>query len=72
MKSFIDNETQIGYNTGSTYESSDSERVAYLQSEGFLHGKPKKDKAAKESKESNEKKEKIPDEGEKKDEKDGK
>ncbi|WML38700.1 hypothetical protein RCG19_16045 [Neobacillus sp. OS1-2] len=43
IKSFIDKETQIGYNAGNTYESSDSERVAFLQSKGFLHSEPKKE-----------------------------
>ncbi|MFJ8268527.1 hypothetical protein [Peribacillus asahii] len=36
LKRFIDKETQVGYSEGDTYESNDSERVAFLVGEGFL------------------------------------
>ncbi|MFD2870372.1 Rho termination factor N-terminal domain-containing protein [Kurthia populi] len=36
LKAFIDKKTFIGYNEGNTYESSDSERVAFLIEKGFL------------------------------------
>lgn len=36
LKAFIDKKTFIGYNEGNTYESTDSERVAFLIEEGFL------------------------------------
>jgi len=43
IKSFIDKETGKGYNAGSTYESDDSERVAFLIDAGFLKGSQKDD-----------------------------
>ena len=38
LKSFIDKESLQGYNHGDTYESTNSERIAFLISEGFIHG----------------------------------
>lgn len=39
-KTFTDKETLDGYNEGDIYESNDSERVAFLQEEGFLKSDP--------------------------------
>ncbi|MEG7934981.1 hypothetical protein J0817_19820 [Bacillus mobilis] len=36
LKAFIDKETQIGFSQGDTYESNDSERIAFLIEKGFL------------------------------------
>ena len=38
LKSFIDKTSLVGYNEGNTYESSDSERVAFLIEQGYLAG----------------------------------
>lgn len=37
IKPFIDKETLIGYSVGDTFESEDSERVSFLQTEGYLN-----------------------------------
>ncbi len=44
IKPFIDKQTLIGYSLGDTYESTDSERVSFLQAEGYLNipDKPKR------------------------------
>lgn len=38
LKSFIDKTSLIGYNEGNTYESTDSERVAFLVQEKYIAG----------------------------------
>ena len=44
IKPFIDKHTLIGYSLGDTFESTDSERVSFLQAEGYLNipDKPKR------------------------------
>lgn len=37
VKAFIDKNTNIGYSVGDTFESGDSERVSFLQEEGYLY-----------------------------------
>lgn len=37
IKAFIDKNTNIGYSVGDTFESNDSERVSFLQDEGYLY-----------------------------------
>lgn len=36
LKSFIDKTSLVGYNEGNTYESTDSERVAFLVDQGYI------------------------------------
>ncbi|MCM3600635.1 hypothetical protein M3175_07820 [Robertmurraya korlensis] len=36
ITAFIDKNTHIGYSVGDTFESDDSERVSFLQDEGYL------------------------------------
>ncbi|MGE6516641.1 hypothetical protein [Lysinibacillus sphaericus] len=36
IKSFIDKETGKGYNAGSTFTSTDAERVSFLAESGFI------------------------------------
>lgn len=36
IKTFIDAETMVGYNKGSTYTSEDVERVTFLHGQGFI------------------------------------
>ncbi|WHP40765.1 hypothetical protein QIX46_19765 [Lysinibacillus boronitolerans] len=36
LKSFIDKETGKGYNAGSTFTSSDAERVSFLGENGYI------------------------------------
>lgn len=38
LKSFIDKTSLVGYNEGNTYESTDSERVAFLVDQGYIAG----------------------------------
>lgn len=38
LKPFIDRVSLIGYNEGNTYESTDSERVAFLVEQGYIAG----------------------------------
>ena len=38
IKSFIDKNTGIGYNVGNAFESDDSERVAFLNKNGYIDG----------------------------------
>lgn len=38
LKSFIDKTSLVGYNEGNTYESTDSERVAFLVEQGYIAG----------------------------------
>lgn len=38
LQSFIDKETLQGYNKGDMYESTNSERIAFLITSGFIHG----------------------------------
>lgn len=38
LKPFIDKLSLIGYNEGNTYESTDSERVAFLVEQGYIAG----------------------------------
>lgn len=40
IKTFIDAETMVGYNEGSTYTSEDVERVAFLHGQGFIKRNP--------------------------------
>lgn len=42
LKSFIDKNSNIGYNEGSTFSSDDEERVAFLIGNGYLHAPVKK------------------------------
>lgn len=42
LKSFIDKNTNIGYNGGNTFESEDLERVSFLSEKGFINGEVKK------------------------------
>lgn len=49
VKPFIDKNTNIGYNAGSTFKSDDEERVSFLTDKGYLEEKPKEKKAAKKS-----------------------
>lgn len=42
LKSFIDKNTNKGYNTGNTFESDDLERVSFLSEQGFINGEVKK------------------------------
>lgn len=42
LKSFIDKDTNKGYNKGNTFESDDSERVSFLSEKGFINGEVKK------------------------------
>lgn len=37
LKSFIDKNSNTGYNEGSTFSSDDEERIAFLASNGYLH-----------------------------------
>ncbi|MBM7607569.1 hypothetical protein JOD29_000813 [Lysinibacillus composti] len=48
LKSFIDSVTGIGFNIGNTFESTDSERVSYLASKGYIY-KPEEQKQTKEN-----------------------
>lgn len=36
IKAFVDKNTNIGYSVGDAFESNDSERVSFLQDEGYL------------------------------------
>lgn len=38
LKSFIDKDSLQGYNEGDMYESTNSERITFLITEGFIHG----------------------------------
>lgn len=38
LKSFIDKVSLVGYNEGNTYESTDSERIAFLVQEKYIAG----------------------------------
>jgi len=38
LKSFIDKVSLVGYNEGNTYESKDSERIAFLVQEKYIAG----------------------------------
>lgn len=42
LRSFIDMNTNTGYNTGNTFESDDVERVSFLSEKGFINGEVKK------------------------------
>ena len=42
LKSFIDKNTNKGYNEGSTFESDDLERVSFLSEKGYINGEVKK------------------------------
>ncbi|WP_142316229.1 MULTISPECIES: hypothetical protein [Bacillus] len=36
LNAFIDKETKVGYSQGDMYESTDSERIAFLNKEGYI------------------------------------
>lgn len=42
LKSFIDKDTNKGYNKRGTFESQDLERVSFLSEKGFINGEVKK------------------------------
>ncbi len=44
IRAFIDKNTLVGYSEGDTYESNDSERIAFLVEEGFLQENQKTSK----------------------------